>query len=99
MMIDFGTRLHTLRELRNVSSQEMSYALGLNRNYINLLENNKNYPTMLNFFQICEYLDITPKDFFDLDSDNPHERKGTVEKLLALPNEEYLLISKLLSKL
>lgn len=59
--------INRLRELRNktkVSAREMSIALGQNVNYINLIENGKRMPSMQGFFSICEYLGITPLDFF-----------------------------------
>ena len=41
----------------------MSLSIGQNTGYINSIESGKNFPTMKNFFYICEYLHITPKEF------------------------------------
>ena len=38
---------------------------------INNIENGINLPSMQAFFYICEYLEITPKEFFDTDTVNP----------------------------
>ena len=46
------------------SAREMSLALGQNPSYINRIENGKALPSMQGFFSICEYLQITPGDFF-----------------------------------
>jgi hypothetical protein len=35
---------------------------------INNIENGINLPSMQAFFYICEYLEITPKEFFDTDT-------------------------------
>lgn len=43
----------------------MSLDIGQNKNYINSIESGKNYPSMVHFFDICEYLHITPQAFFD----------------------------------
>ena len=57
----------------------MSLSLGQSAGYINNIENGVNYPSMSVFFYICEYLDITPKEFFDLDTDNPTKANELLE--------------------
>lgn len=61
----FSERLAQLRESKNVSAREMSLAIGQNESYINRIENKKSYPSMQVFFYICEYLQITPQEFFN----------------------------------
>ena len=39
--------------------------VGQANNYINNIENKKSLPAMQSFFYICEYLGVTPKEFFD----------------------------------
>ncbi len=60
----FSDRLRTLRNERKLSAREMSVELGQNVNYVNLIENGKRLPSMQGFFLLCEYLKITPADFF-----------------------------------
>ena len=67
----FGLRLARLRECKNISAREMSLSIGQNKNYINAIETGKNYPSMSSFLYICEYMEITPKDFFDTGCKNP----------------------------
>ncbi len=62
---DFSDRLRYLRNKKKLSAREMSIALGQNVNYINLIENGKRFPSLQGFFAICEYLEISPSDFFD----------------------------------
>ena len=61
----FVERLSSLRNQKNVSAREMSLALGQNESYINRIENRLAFPSMQVFFYICEYLQITPQEFFD----------------------------------
>lgn len=61
----FSLRLANLREQKNVSARDMSLSLGMTDGYINHIENKNNMPSMENFFYICEYLKVTPKDFLD----------------------------------
>ncbi len=62
---DFGRRLSQLRERKGVSARDMSLSMGQNPGYINKVENGKAMPSMEVFFYICEFLAITPSDFFD----------------------------------
>lgn len=70
---EFAERLIALREQKGVSAREMSLAIGQNQNYINRIENKKNFPSIQVFFYICEYLNITPKEFFDFEVKSPNK--------------------------
>ena len=60
----FCDLLRILRNQRGLSAREMSLELGQNVNYINLIENGKRLPSMQGFFSICEYMHISPAEFF-----------------------------------
>ncbi len=64
----FIKRLTQLRMEKGVSARDMSLSIGQNPGYINNIESGKALPSMANFFYICEYLDISPMNFFDFDS-------------------------------
>ena len=68
---DFSLRLAKLREEKGVSARDMSLSMGQNPGYINNIESGKSMPSLSGFFYICEYLGISPKDFFDTDAKNP----------------------------
>lgn len=59
----FKERLYQLRSQKGVSARDMSLSLGQNSGYINNIESGKALPSMASFFYICEYLEISPKDF------------------------------------
>lgn len=83
---EFGLRLAKIRESRSVSARQMSLDIGQNKNYINSIESGKNYPSMIHFFDICEYLHITPQAFFD----------SGMEQTFSVATEDFLhTISKL----
>lgn len=69
----FGERLNFLRTQNNVSAREMSLDIGQNESYINRIENGKAFPSMQAFLYICEYLNITPNEFWDIDNQNPEK--------------------------
>ena len=64
---EFSKRLAELRIAKGVSARDMSLSIGQATGYINNIENCKNFPSMTQFFYICDYLGITPKQFFDTD--------------------------------
>lgn len=66
----FSNRLSQLRLEKGISAREMSLDLGQNESYINRIENQKSMPSFEQFFNICDYLDITPKDFFNEEKQN-----------------------------
>jgi len=60
----FRNKLAMLRKQKGVSAREMSLALGQSESYINRIEKGKMLPSMSLFFKICEYFEITPKEYF-----------------------------------
>ena len=77
-------RLAQLRVQKGVSAREMSLALGQNTGYISNIESGKTLPSMTGFFYICEYLDISPCDFFDFDTQAPKEASEMLTRLKRL---------------
>ena len=80
----FFERLTSLRNQKNVSAREMSLALGQNESYINRIENRLTFPSMQVFFYICEYLDVTPSEFFDDGNSYPSEYREMQKDMEAL---------------
>jgi len=77
-------RLALLRTQMNVSARDMSLSMGQASNYINNIENKKSFPSIQGFFYICEYLKISPKDFFDEGNTNPILLNEVIEQLKPL---------------
>ncbi|WP_343019255.1 helix-turn-helix transcriptional regulator [Blautia obeum] len=73
----------------------MSLALGQNPSYINRIENGKALPSMQGFFSICDYLKITPAEFFNDEVEQPGEIRALVEKLQKLPQEQLQLVEQI----
>ena len=86
---EFQTRLAQLRENKGVSARDMSLSIGQNPGYINNIETGKALPSMSGFFYICEYLQLSPKDFFDIDAKNP-EKLNELIKDLKKPDDKQL---------
>ena len=74
-------RITELRIRRNVSEYQMSLELGQNKNYIQGISSGKALPSMAQFFNICDYFNLTPNQFFS-DSTIHSELVDTIEKEL-----------------
>ena len=57
-------RLSKLREEKQVSERKMSLDLGHSTSYIRGITSGRSLPSMSEFLYICEYLGITPSEFF-----------------------------------
>ena len=96
----FYRRLSELRTQKGVSARDMSLSLGQSESYINKIENRRTLPSMTGFFYICEYLEITPQEFFNINADAPQRSKELlqeIEKLSPEQTEHILLLVKDLS--
>ena len=49
---------------KGISARDMSLSLGQNQNYINSIENKKTLPSVPMLLYICDYLHISPSEFF-----------------------------------
>ncbi len=85
---DFIKRLVELRMNKGVSARDMSLSIGQSAGYINNIENGINLPSMSVFFYICEYLEITPKEFFDTEVTNPTKSRELLEVTKGLSNDK-----------
>ncbi len=92
----FINRLTKLRMEKGVSARDMSLSLGQNPGYINNIENGKNLPSMTLFFYICEYLELTPTEFFDFDNSNPARLNEVITDLKKLTPEKLEHISQII---
>ena len=95
----FQERLSELRLQRDVSAREMSQSIGQSDNYICNIENRHNLPSMSVFFYICDYLKVTPQEFFDLESHDPTRLTEITEKLKRLTPDQLTLISRLIDQM
>ncbi|MDO4554007.1 MAG: helix-turn-helix transcriptional regulator [Lachnospiraceae bacterium] len=95
----FYKRLVQLRELRKVSARDMSLSIGQNPGYINGLENRKGLPSMTVFFYICEYLNVSPKEFFDDSVECPEQISRICDEIKTLDQEALTLLEMLIKRI
>ena len=85
---EFINRLVELRLAKGVSARDMSLSIGQNPGYINNIECGINYPSMTGSFYICEYLGITPQEFFDTENVAPTKTRALLEAARGLDGEQ-----------
>jgi transcriptional regulator with XRE-family HTH domain len=89
---EFSERLSKLRLQKGVSARDMSLSLGQSPGYINNIENGVNMPSMAQFFIICEFLDVTPAEFFNLDNTHPNKMNRLLQYAMHLSPEQVDLL-------
>lgn len=96
---DFSLRLAQLREKKGVSARDMSLSMGQNPGYINNIESGKSMPSLTGIFYICDYLGITPSEFFDMDSQNPTKLNEIIANLKRLDDRQLDTIAILIREI
>lgn len=96
---DFSLRLAQLREKKGVSARDMSLSIGQNPGYINNIESGKSMPSLTGIFYICEYLGISPSDFFDMDNQNPTKLLEVINDLKRLNDKQLAAVSMIIKEL
>lgn len=85
---EFGARVAELRGIKGASARDMSLSLGQNPGYMNNIENGKNYPSMESFLYICEYLGVTPAEFFNTERRDPKRTNRLLDAARGLNSEQ-----------
>ena len=92
-------RITELRMKRGISEYKMSYELGQNKSYIQSISSGRALPSMTQFIKICDYFDMTPLEFFDVDNKNPSLVRSIVDKIKLFSNEDLMLIYSLVNRI
>lgn len=92
-------RIAKLRTQKGVSARDMLLSLGQANNYINNIENRKSLPAMQSFFYICEYLGVTPQEFFDEGNMYPETLKDFIAEAKRLDPKSMAYILGIMKEL
>ncbi len=85
-------RITRLRLQANISEYQMSLELGQNRSYIQSISSGRAMPSMAGFFNICDYFNITPAEFFDPEIQEPMLLNEVYNSLKSLSDKDLELI-------
>jgi len=92
-------RIQQLRAQKGVSSYIMSYEIERGKNYMKNIESGLSNPSWPMFFCICEYLEVTPKEFFDTEDASPRETRDFITVFGDLSEENRQIVLNLAKKL
>ena len=90
------TRITELRIEKNISEHRMSLDLGKAGSYITHISSGKALPSMHEFFNILNYLDITPAAFFAPCEEDTSHLARLCERLRTVDDETLTRIETLL---
>ena len=91
----FFNRLIKLRMKKGNSARDMSLSMGQNKGYMANIESKKSFPSLPMFFVICDYLGVTPMEFFNSENEIPVEITNLTKKAYLLNEKEIDLITEL----
>ena len=92
-------RITELRIKKGVSEYKMSYDLGRSRGYIYNISSGKSLPPMKEFLAICDYLEVTPQQFFDSDTKHPELVQTALLSMKDLNESDMLLLLSFINRL
>ena len=96
---DFAKRLAELRAKKKVSARDMSLSIGQCSGYISNIENGHNLPSMAVFFYICDYIGVTPCEFFEVENNDPATLSPIFEQIKKLKPEQVEVLQAMLNQM
>lgn len=88
-------RISILRTQKGVSEYKMSLDLGHSKSYIQSISSGKALPSLTEFLYICDYLGVTPKEFFDDSISEPALINELYELTKDMNNEDLSILIKI----
>ena len=92
-------RITDLRIKKGVSEYKMSLDLGHSRSYIQNIASGRSKPSIDELLYICEYLDVTPRDFFDESIAEPVLIQKALDGMRSLSDKDLLSLLSLIERL
>ena len=94
-------RITELRMKKGISEYKMSLDMGHSKSYIQSISSGKSVPSLPEFLYMCDYLCVTPKEFFDTDTEEPIQVHALIEQVQHMPSDDLdilLTIARRLNK-
>ncbi|MDC7289786.1 helix-turn-helix domain-containing protein [Blautia schinkii] len=92
-------RLSKLREQKQVSERKMSLDLGHSTSYIRSITSGRALPSMSEFLYICEYLGITPREFFNEEKETSLIEQEAIGYIHSMSEQEIQAMIEFIKKL
>lgn len=85
-------RISKLREQKQVSERKMSLDLGHSTSYIRSITSGRSLPSMSEFLYICEYLGVTPMEFFNEGKTTTLMQQKAIDYIYSMSDEDVSLM-------
>lgn len=94
-----GQRVTQLRMAKGKSEYQMSLDLGMSRGYIQGIASGRSTPSVMQLFNIFEYFDVTPAEFFDESNADPEDIKSLVKTAKQLEPNDLKMFTALMERM
>lgn len=64
-LIELGKRIRTIRKENGISQERLAFLSGTDRSYMGRIERGEKNISVTKIYQICNALNISPKELFD----------------------------------
>ncbi len=91
-------RITELRIKKGVSEYQMSLDLGHSRSYIQNIASGRSKPSIDEFLYICEYLNVSPRDFFDEGVAEPVLIQKAIDGMRQLSDKDLLSLLSIIDR-
>lgn len=92
-------RISILRTKKGISEYKMSLDLGHSKSYVQSISAGRALPSLSEFLYICEYLGVTPKEFFDEETNDPQLIRELYNISLSLEKEDLEVLLSMAKRL
>ena len=92
-------RISILRTKKGISEYKMSLDLGHSKSYVQSISAGRALPSLSEFLYICEYLGVTPKEFFDEETKDPQLIRELYNISLSLEKEDLEVLLSMAKRL
>jgi len=92
-------RITELRLKKGISEYKMSTDMGHSKSYIQSITSRRALPSLSEFIYMCEYLGVTPKEFFDENITEPILVRQLCNLVSNLPDKDLLALINIADRL
>ena len=92
-------KITSLRLEKDISEYKLSLAIGKSKSYIQAVTSGKSLLSFDAFFDICQYFNLTPEEFFTQDPTDNARLREIRHTLTELSDEDLALVEALVKRL
>lgn len=92
-------RISELRIKKGVSEYRMSTDMGHSKSYIQSITSGRALPSLSEFLYMCQYFEITPKEFFDTGIKEPLLVSKITELIQTMKEEDLTILLSIIQRL